>query len=201
MRPWVSTHDVIGAVVALALEPVGQHLDLARLQVGAHQPATAGRAELGALTTDQPAGSVKRVAVGAPAIFTKYRESAVGGHSVDAIADNVAEIKGAVGVKRRSLEQAGSGGDRGAGVARQQAGGNTRSKKGAARAIMTGATASERLLLQQLRKFYRSLLRDDIIFQTADGARDAEAAHHTIAIFQGHPAHQENAPSARAEAG
>src|SRR5262245_1846292 len=56
---------VVGAVVALAVVPVGQHRDLTRLHVGAHD-AAAAPALLAALTADEPAPGVEAVAVGAP---------------------------------------------------------------------------------------------------------------------------------------
>ena len=71
-------HDVIRTVVALAFESFSQDFNLAGFQVCAHDPATAGGAELGSFATDQAAFGIERVAIGAPAVFAKDREAPPG---------------------------------------------------------------------------------------------------------------------------
>src|SRR5262249_62357652 len=84
--------DVVGTVVALALELVRQHRDLARLHIPANDAPPAAGTVLGAFAADEAALSVEGVAVGPAAVGAEDGDSAFGRHLEDAVAGDVAEV-------------------------------------------------------------------------------------------------------------
>ena len=96
--------DVVGAVVPLAFETIGQDVNCAGFQVGTDEPAAAGWAEFCALTTNQATDSIERIAIGAAAVLSEDRKRSAGCHPIDVITDDVAEKEVAVAVERRPFE-------------------------------------------------------------------------------------------------